>query len=389
MKREFCKTGRTASSIPKPKMWIEIADDVQTLDVQHDLAASAALESVLSSAFRGEHVVVATRPTIEYLLKQGLTRASEAVLRHVAVKLPELRALKQAQTFVVELSANSPANKRTSPFTWRIPLKHFSTVALVPSALLGENLRDARIFELCGQHYMLSSKLRGIGICLTTEGAGGPEVVPSLKKKSSDQRQFVLALTDTDKSHPAGSTCAPTRKCQSYAIACTWVIHHIGLECRELENALPQNLLVDSTHEIGGATLSAQIAHLEQYAFENDAVWRWADMKLGTSYFLAKEENSDEAERMHWAEADMTVKPYLCSDACEAEYCRYAELDKCECLLLPGLGDKVLDRFLAHSDSTSLHKQSERVGTSPNRSYWLELGMKVSHWGVAFNKFRA
>ncbi|MFI5445007.1 hypothetical protein [Polaromonas sp. UC242_47] len=376
----------------KASMWIELSPDLENIDFAADNDALAALENILSSVFRGEHVLVGNRKTLESFQKAALSGHSKAVLRSVINRLPELLSLSELQVFKVTLRAELDITQQPEKNHWHVPLRHFSNVALVPASVLCENLRDASALLGCATHFHIEFNPRGLRISLTEDGGGGAEIAPTLEKKMRDARQFVMALTDTDRSHPDAAACLPTQKCEAIADKGSWVAAHVPLPCREIENILPINLLSDSTQASDARfATSDQLQYLQKNVFENSTIHLWADLKLGTKLSLCCESNVDQTERDFWRKASERIPhPFKAGKDCAIGKCPKIQGQKdCECLLAPGLGEKMLERFLEHTQTISMHKQVERIRTSSNSELWFELGKKVANWGIALEKLRA
>ncbi|MBK8073665.1 MAG: hypothetical protein IPK34_17330 [Ramlibacter sp.] len=308
---------------------------MKEVDYGVDQDATAAIEQVFSSVFRGEHVVVGSRSLLEYLATKQWSIASRAALTGILARLSELRSISGLQQYKVVLSSESDSQiSKISPGIWKVPIHHFSNVALTPSCVVAENIRDANALEICANHFHMENGAKGLRVSLVKEGSGGPEVVTAMKQKITDKRQFVLSVTDTDKSNPASPECPTSSKCSSLSKMGNWVAEHVSVHGREIENALPQNLFRDS-EENSDAWIdnSSSWDFLEHRVFPEDDVANWVDLKKGTFLVRTSAVNTDEADRAYWgAAANAIAEPFHSSKECIDGHC-CKDMKSCKCVL--------------------------------------------------------
>lgn len=376
-------------------MWITIAPEIADIDLSSNFESISAIEQIFSSSRRGEHVVFANRNTLRSLLKIGLSSPTIANIKFIESRIPELTELEKHQQFrvIVDQSAGPSKAVIGANKVWRIPLLHFSTVAVVPSRILAENTRDAVAYIQSAHHAHKLRGLNGLRVNLTTDSGGGADTPTKLKNLIDSKREFILTVTDTDKTHPDANECAPTKKCSQLAKETDWTCDHIAINCFEVENILPSNLLLDS---INNSDAAPDLAHLAYHIHEKIApkgdIYRWLDLKLGTKLFRKFSKNTSTQERSYWQQEIQKheVKIFSCQKDCEIEKdCLQGSEKACKCLISPGLGNDTLDRYNDYCKTLSLPKQIERARNSTNISDWLSLGEKVACWGIAFDKQRS
>lgn len=373
-------------------MWISLSPQVAEIDFggEHDLIA--AIETILSSARRGEHIFFADRRTLAHLLSTGFSAPNQAVIKAVQSRYSELASIEAQQIFRVRVDPTIDQPRCHGANIWLVPLRHFASVALVPSCLLAEDLRDATAYLYSAWHAVHIQGTKGIKVNLTKDSGGGAGISKKLAELTESKRQFVLAITDTDKTHPLGACCAPTNKCADIAAHTPWVVEHQILDASEIENILPANLIYDSVEDSDAAhELSERLDFLKMYVFANRDLGRWFDLKNGTKLARVKMTNTNQQERGHWVSAmTSNVDAFECEIGCQTNSeCPKITNKECTCTLIPGLGDETLERFNSYCAKLTLQKQSERVRTSTNSAEWLSLGSKIASWGAALEKQRS
>ena len=373
-------------------MWISLSPKLAEIDFASDLDSLAAIETIWASFSRGEHIVFSDRKTLDHLRDIGLSIPSRGAISSVLARFSELQTLEQCQRFRVLITPSIEQPFLDGPSSWQVPLNHFSQVALVPACILAENLRDATAYVSCATQAIKIRGPKGVKISLTKDSGGGAEISNKLLELEESRRQFVLTVTDTDKTHPNDDSCTPTKKCAATSAHSNWVIGHLELDCSEIENLLPINLIYDSIESSPAAhELSRRLDYLKKFVFNNTNIHKWFDVKNGVKLFRIMTTNINEREREHWEKSSTAISyAFQCTQECQTNHqCSKEKSKECECVLLPGLGDDTLDRFNSHCSAITIQKQCERIKTSANADDWLELGSKIASWGVALERQRS
>jgi hypothetical protein len=373
-------------------MWISLSPKLIEIDFINDHESLSAIETIWASFFRGEHIVFSDRKTLSHLLDIGLSLPSRASISSVLARFSELKSLEQWQKFRVYVDPSIEQTNLVASDTWQIPLKHFSKVALVPACILAENLRDATAYLSCAMHALKIRGPKGVKIKLSKDSGGGAEISNKLTELEASRSQFILTVTDTDKTYPNDDSCTPTKKCAEIATKSNWVIKHKELGCSEIENIIPINLINDSIEKSTAIhDLGHRLDYLKKYVFNNSELHKWFDMKNGTKLFRIKTTNINEREREYWKKSATTIaNAFQSTPECGAnDHCPKTKMKECDCIFLPGLGDDTLDRFNSHCSDITIQKQCERIRTSVNSEDWLELGSIIASWGVALERQRS
>ena len=373
-------------------MWISLSPLLAEVDFVNDHDSVSAIETILSSFCRGEHIIFADRKTLSHLLTVQLSRPNHAALSSIQARYSELKSIEEEQLYRVVVVPNIMQSRRKTNALWFVPLKHFAIVALVPSCVLAENLRDAIAYVGCAIHAQKILGYRGIRVNLTKDSGGGADIPNKLGDLEKAKRQFVMSVTDTDRTHPFGTVCAPTIKCKAIVDKSSWVTEHQAVEGNEIENILPVNLVYDSIEASDAIhTLEKQLDFLKRTTFVTSSLHKWFDLKSGTKLARIRASNVNEIEREYWVEASKHIElKFCCADECaDIQECPKADSRDCTCLLLPGLGGATLDRYNTHCATLTIQKQCERVQTSTNADDWLRLGLRVASWGAALEKQRS
>jgi hypothetical protein len=373
-------------------MWITLSPQLTEVDFVNHQDSVAAIETILFSAFRGEHIVFAKRGILSYLLTLDLSNRSKSAIRNIQSRHAELASIEKLQKFRVIIKSNITHSTYIENNIWTVPLLHFSNVALVPSCVLAENLRDAKAYINGAHHALHMQGIKGLRVNLTKDSGGGTDTPNKFNELIDSRRQFVIAITDTDKTHPHGACCSSSTKCADISADSNWVVDHYNLDCSEIENILPINLLCDSIENSDAAPdLSEKLDFLKNNVFTDPSIHKWFDLKNGMALSKKKTINNNEAERNYWISTTTSIQSVFQygAECLDKQQCLKNTQKECECILFPGLGNGTLDRFNTHCDSMSVPKQCERIKTSSNSGDWLELGSIVASWGIALEKQRS
>lgn len=365
-------------------MWLVLDDSLIEVDPL-DGNLRAALEQLLYAVSRGEHALATSPNVARHLLKGDYSPVPRTILRQALDRAPELLAFQKAARYWVRIVADGDQVSRFSDSVWDIPIEWVRVNGVPNSCILGENTRDSQLFMNAALHYKTLNR-KAFQLRIDLASGGGADTPGVLTEAIKSRRNFLLCITDSDKK----CLCAPSNRtsadCARISNDPSWVSTHVGLAEREVENALPLNIVADTVDSMGPSELDQRFADLQAVASVHGQAWGLFDLKEGTSLrsMFVKCCGYWAAFRAHPTCISGSRAECLAANACLAP-----NKDACECRIAPPLGPKIVDHVLKYLGENSVHAAAKRVSTSANATVWLEIGSLVYSWGVSMPKLRS
>lgn len=360
-------------------MWIEIEECVSNNISHANNQQIAALESIALSVFYGRHILYAKRKTLDWLCTQNISSSSKSVCQKIKSKHSELSAIRDnIGTRLVVVFGEKIF--KYSEGLWIVSIDWIAKHPVQFGELLAENLSDALIYLLAAEHYKIESGLKGVAVNLNPVGGGGSQIYPSFVSSEKNKNTFCLAITDTDKDYPDANPNQVSQKCQKLASKRTWVVDHVDVPARELENILPFYLLEDAIYSDPSAQeLHERMRKVKSRVCNDFQPLLYCDLKLGTKFSWASDKNQIKSK--YW-------KAFIKKRNLEALRCGKECGESCNCHIVEPLCETIAEKFLQYCNSISPQKQYEKVKISDNANEWLTIGKAVFDWGVALPKIR-
>ncbi len=218
-----------------------------------------ALLNLATAAYEGKHLLCGSR-----LLFGDLHRLSELG----SVAAARFREASLTGTEAIRLRSSLAASIHVHPigaeprfellvavdgeplqFVFHLPLSYFSDSARLGLPwLIGEHPRDATTYVALGRAFVAPYKSLRCNL-RKADGHGG--ATHQTFELMIQQRETALCIVDSDRtspSSPVGQTATKVRECRSKLKADQVAAAHV-LPCRELENLLPEALVIDTLPE--------------------------------------------------------------------------------------------------------------------------------------------
>jgi hypothetical protein len=341
-------------------MLFEIDDEAQALAAGTSPTSSRAregLEILLRAHRDGLHIVYVDRLLPELRVGHDLSDRGRATLREIEGRRPELAGLRRGLPVYARVSGSSGYTIQTdsAPVVHRIGIEWFQgdLGRADRATLLCENKDDAE-FWLMFSEGLLSRKKWKVALRAHLRGGGGTTTDKELATLLKEQR-VVLCIVDSDKSHPGdgnGDTAklvlAASEKGQALYQACV-------LSSRELENAIPTALVSRFSEELDVATMDAVATLIEKSQHGAEEWYSYVDLKLGLRGFDHRRLPSACPTRQYWERTILATTTLPCGEYrkdCESR-------DGCRCVVVKGLGDRILSQLLARMRATTALKIGE------------------------------
>lgn len=306
-----------------------------------------ALRGLLRAHRLGDHVVVISREICRYLrVAADLSNAERATLERIGLEFTQRAELPRKAPKYIRVSAarSLPGEERAIVVGFR---ELIESRILDRSVLLVENIRrDGLLYgELLKAHF----DLHGCPPPAYEPMHGGGADLIGVFVEQIRRGRIVCGIVDTDRLSPASQAFTKRDAMRRIAAEMDWSFAFgFSPPCREAENCLPMNLIMDvqsgqanssNTHFLRIAEREIAAAHDCTAAF-----WLFVDLKEGVSLgTISKLASVDDRS---WLEAKLTLINF--------------DLNQSS---LQGYGAKVFDQLAAHghhlSALRSLTRQSQ------------------------------
>lgn len=364
-------------------MWIEFDDSLIESIPQANNYQCMALDAIATSVCAGRHVLFGSLAVMDWFQKQSIGTASKAICQKIKNNRSELKSLRSKIGKKIIIGAYLDAIKSEDNEVWHVSLNAIIYNPFSASVLLTENHVDANLYKLAAIHYRMSIGVdASYRVNLSVQGGGGNQIHPTFVNLVEEKCGFCLVITDTDKDYPAALSSETSRKCADLSNKREWIVAHIEVPARELENIIPFNLLSDSIYADRGAVdLHNGISQIGTVEGINVQMLLYGDFKKGTTRYWARG-NHGNLERKNYWNILADSKAGCTNQQCD-EHCKARSKDDCKCFLISSLGDGIADKFLEYSKTKGVHELFKRVKTSSNANHWLSIGKSVFEWGIA------
>jgi hypothetical protein len=260
---------------------------------------------------------------------------------------------------------------------WQIPLAIVGAIGLRRVTLLTENINDAMLLLHAGHHFKLSAGLGACSVVAETRGGGGSGIAHEFEMLVKARRQFCLCITDSDRNCERDGETPTSIKCTGFATS-SWVVSHIALLEREIENLLPPEItekIIDPQQRDAWNNLAAKCA-----ACDFD-LYSYCDLKEGTLMSDVLKLGPGSPGSAFWREVvrilcQKELLDELCVDAC-------ANPEACACKIAPGFGDRVIAKAIRFLDARSAQASYLVIRDGARVKRWLDLGREVFDWCCA------
>jgi len=356
-------------------MILELDERFAQIDLETDAVARMGIETLCLSVARGEHFIFSSRSVItKFESDQNLSGIARGVFSDARLSYAfNATTLRQLQYRVYVIPGHgSPA--RRAPKQWEIPIAHIAARGLRPTVLLGENSNDGDLYCYAAQHYRIAAKLNDILLKIQPRNGNGAGVSAELERISNAAEEFCLCITDSDRLSPVsghGDIAAATRK---IADGSAWVINHDAPFSRELENALPANLVDEVMTSLG---LDEEIKKAARCTGQDTMLF--ADLKGGTTKHWTLNGITDQNAKSYWATKAESALPEA-EAKCEVAGC---DKDSCKCFVFPRITKDLAKHVHLLLKGASAHETYRRAKSSFNFDDWLRLGRDVLEAGAA------
>ncbi|MBE5314314.1 MAG: hypothetical protein H4O13_02810 [Xanthomonadales bacterium] len=288
-----------------------------------------ALENLASAGRRGHHLISGDRSSLGLLAEhQRISEVSRALFRREFNKLATQGSFISSSPRL--LVSNSDASNCVS-------LKEFSDHNRCGRCqLLAENLTDFAVLKGLASVLLGSTGFVGT-VSFRPINGGGSTTAACLSQAIKDFEGPIVCVVDSDRKYPEGAIGGTARACRGVARKADlpeWLFSHIELECRELENIVPEDHIVAATQTHPETT---KVKLRQALRCEEDFL-RFACFKKGDSVCSmlsrARSDGNKRGEARLKSLPQSTVGPRIRCNACP---------NPDGCNEFPALGEKLLE----------------------------------------------
>lgn len=371
-------------------MLIWLDSTVLDADLETDASAIQGINSIFSSVYRGEHYALAPRKVLQVLSKsEFLSISVRAVIQKVLSEYSTITSL--ASTLgsrVVVTYGKATCCTKAASGSWEIPVGLLGLVGTTKGVLICENLNDFKLFMHAARQYKAIEKLPG-EIMLEGYGGGGSTTPDCLENVVNVERRWGMCIVDSDRLCPGQLPDLTAAKCYAISQNTTVVARFVDVLFREAENVIP---LVFISEVIPPTHSHLWDRHLKSaYVVRADS-HEFADLKRGLALEKVFTYSVGSPARTFWSGVanDIFSAGDLPGDCLIQGYCIQSVNSKsCNCLLISGYGEKLLELVVRVLSERSVHKSVELAKNDQNSAAWFRIGREVFEWGCAPLRMRA
>jgi hypothetical protein len=270
---------------------------------------------------------------------------------------------------------------RHGPHDLEVPVRNIADSPILKIALLAENLIDVEAFEQAAKQYVASQGLRS-RVALERLHGGGSTTPRVFENHAKIELRWCLCITDSDRQCPSDGMSQTAQECRNIASNTSLVAAHIDLPAREIENVLPLALLEEA--------IPAE--HRDKWNWHTNKLYNlrpdahtYCDLKRGFTIRKLFSMTEGSQQKMYWKSItdNLLAASALASDCLGNGECSRHKDGQCDCYVIFGFGEKVLETSLEILRRRSAHDSEQRTRRDPNREPWLDIGREVFEWACA------
>ncbi len=317
--------------------------------------------------------------------KVAMSPVPQGVLKTIFHKSPTILDGANKAPFRIRIIAGVQEPMRRPEGEWAISLAWVADHGVPLSHVLAEDIVDAALYIHCAWHYAIITRT-GMNVSLHPLNGGGTRTSEVQKSEIARMKNFVVCVTDSDKSCPTAPPSRTSNDCASAAREPLFPTLHICLEEREIENLIPYTLIYEAVGELSSDHVR-RLENICQLVPSNDAHWKFLDLKEGTPLRVL----FNNVSREFWRSLANNVKDTATSigRCLNKGACLASSGTKCGCRITPPLSPNIAETVLNYVNMRGHHNNAKRASSSGNFSRWQDVGASLSAWGAAMPKQRS
>jgi hypothetical protein len=349
-----------------------------------------ALENLASARREGKHAVMAYR---EIFKKIAQCRRLSEFARNTYNKLfnqsTQLESYLSAVTRYIELvnSCYEPeVVSNSDKQIIKVTPRFFNDSELVQKTiLLCENINDAALYETIAKVYLVWNKINVKTVCEHRGGGGNTISIEYINIQQSKKR-FCLCVVDSDKFAPDGNLGSTASLIQSQSDSTCINTQTFILDCREIENLIPNSILSELCS--GNPERLNALKILENISISAVEIRYFLDIKRGTR--MKEIINASNPKIKSFWELKIALSPDILSrvdDWCQANWQCSSNSGECKCKISLGFGENTLNNTVEYLKQKNPHEIAKIVDKSMH-SDWGKIAQVVMNWCIAGSPIR-
>ncbi|WP_449416589.1 hypothetical protein [Phormidium nigroviride] len=360
-----------------------------------------ALENLATARREGKHSVIASGDTLKKIAQ--CSRLSQ-IAQKIYTKLynhqytqNNITSYRSAVTRYIEI-VNPCLEPEVFPYLGKqiikVPPRFFNDSELVQKTiLLCENSDDAVFYETIAKVYLIWKKINAKILCDPITG-GGNTISKEYINIQKEKKRFCLCIVDSDKIAPDGKLGSTASRLQEQRDLNCKNTQTFILDCREIENLIPNSILSELCSGNQGRTQA--LKHLKLISSSVVGIRDFLDIKKGTR--MNEIINEREPKVKEFWQSNFSLNPNI--SKCIDNWCQthwqcsnkskgsHKTKEDCECKISLGFGENTLSDTIKFIKNNNPHELAKLVDES-NRSDWEKIGQVILDWCIAESPIRA
>jgi len=341
-----------------------------------------ALENMATGAREGKHILIGNRSLLLRLSQLPfISRLSSASISKCKEQLPEYAQLKEITSDFVEVIPEGHAHVLNIDHRRiiNLPIHLFSDSSIIQETiLLGENLLDSNFYRIVADAYIFLNNLNALKLRYDNRLGGGSTTIMVYRQIQDDNNRFCLCVADSDKQFPGDNLGMIAKRLAEIDDENRPISRCILLLCREAENMLScRHLALPFSHNDQRIEALRKFEIIERIRQEARF---YVDIKNGIKIKDVFEFPKDHPCRQYWIDCLSEIyRSCGRTTPCLSENCCLGEDEECECTIMPGFGDTILEQVINNLERNSIKKVTEMLSESVYRE-WMKIGQIVFSW---------
>lgn len=352
-------------------MLIVLDDDLSNIAYDNHDALQVFVE-VLMAHHLGFHFVIASRPLCDNLLCRDIGSPAKKAISSIREKINSI-SLIDSVDYYLRITKNSTICN--GPEIGR-PIKKFFGLKFTKSALVAEDISDAKLYIKAAKHFSINKKIKGFDVKLRHIHGGGEEIYNVLNNELLENNSPVICITDSDFFYDGAKLSAKSIKCNKVVeeAMSSFPNIHMTLPVREIENLIPVKLMSELEVE------ADNIDQLAEFHQNDEQAYKFIDLKNGTNKCWLCKNYKNKDFRSFWEPRVNSIAPNL-------QLCNQPKADVRSCIdntkIISPAKRNLAESLLTFLSRESDHKGLEAMNCGSQGEDWLQIGKSIFSWGIA------
>jgi hypothetical protein len=350
-----------------------------------------ALENLATARREGKHLVIAERETLKKIAQCSRLSQYAKSLYHTLYNksTQQFQSSRSAVTRYIEIVNPCYSPQIVSASGQQIikvaPNFFNDSESVQKTILLCENSDDAVLYETIAKVYLIW-KRTNVQIVCEPRGGGGNTISSEYVNIQTLKKRLCLCIVDSDKIAPEGKLGSTASRLQSLSNSNCINTQTLILDCREIENLIPNSILSELC--AGNKERLEALKIFENISSSAIEIRNFLDVKKGTKMKEIIQESNPKIKDF-W-EVKIPLIPHVssCIDAwCKDNWQCSSKSGECQCKISLAFGESTLSNTVEYLKQKSPHEIARIVDESMSDD-WNKIGQIVVNWCIADRPIR-